>query len=133
MFFSKLNYAKFTQKQGENNGNYLIPYHIKSFLIGLASIFEVFNFFFSSGSMIGNINSKVLFPSFEVTYGSSFPLKTFSFFEIWWKTYSPFYFSKFGLIGYHGWKLLHSVTTQVLPTFKDSLISWWMIFGLLNQ
>ena len=62
MFFSKLDHAKFTQKQGENNGNYLIPYHIKSFLIGLASIFEVFNFFFSSGSMIGNINSKVLFP-----------------------------------------------------------------------
>ena len=33
-------------KTRRNNGNYLIPYHIKSFLVGLASIFKVFNFFF---------------------------------------------------------------------------------------
>ena len=99
-------------KTRRNNGNYLIPYHIKSFLVGLASIFKVFIFYFSSGSMIGNINSNALFPSFEVSYGSSFPLKTFSFFEILWKTYSltysPFLFLK--------------IWSNRLPWMKD--IAW---------
>ena len=37
--------------------------------------------------MIGNNNNKALVPNFEVSYGSSFPLKTFSTFAIWQKTY----------------------------------------------
>ena len=56
--------------------------------------------------MIGHNNNKVIVT--KVSYGFSFPLNTFSFFcnmveyLLLHSLNSLFYFSNFGLIGYHG-------------------------------